>query len=97
MAVCLVQIMACPAHAPKQRWLHGKNQPATCAPPLLHSNKRVFYKQRDARFFAPFSYVLSFNLTQLPISTMETLLFSLVGEWWIAQSAQGRAQQHSSH
>lgn len=63
----------------------------------------MFYKQRDARFFAPFSYVLSFNLTQLPISTMETLLFSLVGEWDNAEhstsgrsrSGQGTAAQQS--
>lgn len=54
------------------------------------SNKRVFYKQRDARFFAPFSYVLSFNLTQLPISTMETVLFSLVGECWVEQGRAGK-------
>lgn len=61
--------------------MHGPTPHQRVSPSLgLSSNKRVYYRQRDARFFAPFSYVLSFNLTQLPISTMETLLFSLVGE-----------------
>lgn len=37
---------------------------------LVFSTKRVFYKQRDARFFPPFAYAASFVLTQMPISTV---------------------------
>lgn len=37
---------------------------------LVFSTKRVFYKQRDARFFPPFAYAASFVLTQMPVSTV---------------------------
>jgi hypothetical protein len=52
----------------------------------VFANKRVFYKQRDNNFYPPASYVLSYLLTQLPQSTVEVTLFSLV-VYWVSRAA----------
>jgi ABC-type multidrug transport system ATPase subunit/ABC-type multidrug transport system permease subunit len=43
--------------------------------------KRIFYKQRDNHFFPSWSYVISLLLSQVPPSTAESILFSLVLYW----------------
>jgi hypothetical protein len=53
---------------------------------LVFANKRIFYKQRDNNFYPPASYVLSYLLTQLPQSTVEVTLFSLV-VYWVSRAA----------
>ena len=52
----------------------------------MFANKRIFYKQRDNNFYPPASYVLSYLLTQLPQSTVEVTLFSLV-VYWVSRAA----------
>ena len=39
---------------------------------------RVFYKQRDANYFGSMSYALGLLLTQVPQSTLEAVLFSVI-------------------
>jgi ABC-type multidrug transport system ATPase subunit len=43
--------------------------------------KRIFYKQRDNHFYPSWSYVISLLLSQVPPSTAESILFSLVLYW----------------
>jgi len=40
--------------------------------------RRVFYKQRDANYFGSMSYALGLLLTQVPQSTLEAVLFSVI-------------------
>ena len=61
-------------------------RPASCVPALccrpqlgmVFQTKRVFYKHRDANFFPSLSYAVGLLLTQLPQSTLESVLFSVV-------------------
>ena len=63
--------------------LMGHLQVSGCNPQsgLVFANKRTFYKQRDNNFYPPASYVLSYLLTQLPQSTVEVTLFSVIVYW----------------
>ncbi|KAK2076776.1 hypothetical protein QBZ16_005002 [Prototheca wickerhamii] len=42
---------------------------------IVFATKRVFFKHRDDRLFPSWAYVLSFLLTQLVPSTLETIMF----------------------
>jgi len=44
----------------------------------VFETKRVFYKQRDNHFFPTWSYVVSLVFAQVPASTFESILFSIV-------------------
>lgn len=58
--------------------------PTRTPPSRSHSSpapRSVFYKQRSNNFFPPASYVISFVLTQLPASTVECTLYSLLVYW----------------
>lgn len=53
------------------------------APQLAFANmsKPTFYKQRDSHLFPSWAYAVTQAVTQLPQSTVETIVFSLVCYW----------------
>jgi len=53
------------------------------APQLAFANmsKPTFYKQRDNHLFPSWAYAVTHAVTQLPQSTVETIVFSLVCYW----------------
>lgn len=45
---------------------------------FVFATKRVFYKHRDNHFFPPWSYVIALLLSQMPSSTLESILYSVI-------------------
>lgn len=48
---------------------------------FVFMTKRCFYKQRDNKMFPSFAYVMAQLITQMPQSTIEAVVFSLLVYW----------------
>ena len=48
----------------------------------LVANRRVFYKQHDALFFRPISYVASLTVAQIPVALLETIILTSILYWF---------------
>uniref|UniRef100_A0A7S3UDR3 ABC transporter domain-containing protein n=1 Tax=Picocystis salinarum TaxID=88271 RepID=A0A7S3UDR3_9CHLO len=56
---------------------------------LAHSNRSVFFKQRDANFYPASSYVLSAAVVYLPYALLDTIIFSSIVYFMVGFSTDG--------
>jgi ABC-type multidrug transport system permease subunit len=49
----------------------------------FYNDKRVFYTQRDAKYYSPASYFMSKTIIELPIIIVESFVFGTITYWMV--------------